>query len=53
MNTKDLNNMNQFYKSPSVRVIEIEGADIICTSPGSNTEGYGINQNRLEDDDWN
>lgn len=41
MNTKDLNNMNQFYESPSVRVIEIEGADIICTSDG--TEQYTRN----------
>lgn len=53
MNTTDFSYMNQFYESPSVWVIEIEGADIICTSPGSNTEGYGINQNSLDDDDWN
>lgn len=52
MNTKDLNYMNQLYKSPSVRVIEIEGADIICTSPGSSTDVFGINSNRLDDDDW-
>lgn len=41
MNTKDLNYMNQLYKSPSVRVIEIEGSDIICTSDG--TEQYTRN----------
>ena len=41
MNTKDLNNMNQFYESPLVRVIEIEGADIICTS--DETEQYKRN----------
>lgn len=36
------------YEQPKMKVVEIESVDIICTS----TENYGINQHKLDDDDF-
>lgn len=43
-------NKRVFYKSPSVKVIQMTGETIICTSSG--TEGYGMNSQSLSDDDF-
>lgn len=51
MNTKEIDNKKELYKSPSVKVIAVSSEKIICTSPGS-TEGYGINGKSLGDDDF-
>lgn len=40
------------YVSPNCRTIEIDTQSLVCTSPGSRTEGYGINQYGLNEDDW-
>lgn len=45
-------NLKNLYICPTVRVVDIDGAEIICTSPGSRTEGYGINAQSLDEDDW-
>lgn len=36
------------YEIPNCMVIEIDSQELICTS----TEGYGLNPNGLNDDDW-
>lgn len=51
MNTKEIDNKKELYKSPSVKVIVVSSEKIICTSPGS-TEGYGIDGESLGDDDF-
>lgn len=43
-------NKKELYKSPSVKLIDIAGESVICTSSG--TEGYGINGQSLGDDDF-
>lgn len=43
-------NKKELYKSPSVKVIQMTGETIICTSNG--TEGYGMNRHSLGDDDF-
>ena len=51
MNTNEIDNKKELYKSPSVKVLVVSSEKIICTSPGS-TEGYGINGKSLGDDDF-
>lgn len=51
MNTME-HNLKNLYICPTVRAVQINGSEIICTSPGSRTEGYGINQYGLNEDDW-
>lgn len=36
------------YESPECEVIEICSKELICTS----TEGYELNHNGLDEDDW-
>lgn len=40
------------YESPNCRAIEINTQSLVCTSPGSSTDVFGINSNSLDDDDW-
>ena len=48
--TAALENKKELYKSPCVKVINIAGESIICTSSG--TEGYGMNGQSLDDGDF-
>ncbi len=48
MNKKEFNAEKKAYQQPAMKVVEIDSSDIICTS----TEGYGINQHNLDDDDF-
>lgn len=51
MNTKkEIDNKKDLYRSPYVKVIDIAGESVICTSSG--TEGYGMNSQSLSDDDF-
>lgn len=49
MNTKESENKKDMYKSPTVKVIVVSSEKIICTS---GTEGYGLNGQSLDDDDF-
>lgn len=40
------------YTSPAIEAIEIDRVQTICTSTDGNTEGYDINDNILDNDDF-
>lgn len=48
MNRTESVRIEELYKTPSIRVIDLRGEAIICAS----TEGYGLNPNGLREDDW-
>lgn len=50
MKTIESVNKKDLYRSPYVKVIDIAGESVICTSSG--TEGYGMNSQSLDDGDF-
>lgn len=53
MNIKNLTNEKKNNETPSVKVVEIESSVILAGSEkNGQTEGYGVNGQTLDDDDW-
>ena len=53
MNIKDLTNGKKSYVAPSMKVVEIDGSVILAGSEkNGQTEGYRLNRQSLDDDDW-
>lgn len=54
MNIKNLTNGKKNYVAPSMKAAELESGDILITGSEENgqTEGYRLNRQSLDDEDW-